>query len=291
MRSFPLVGAGRTGSRPDLRLRYLRVGESLPMGHPGGNGGLLAGAIRNRLRLDPALARDAPRGRQPLEPIHRRSHHVVRIGRAEALRQDVADPRALEHRAHRTTGDHAGSRRGGLEQHAARAVLADDLVRNRSAGERDFVHAAARRLDGFAHRLADLVRLAGRDPDLPFVVADGHERVEAEAPAALHDLRHAIDRDDVLDYAVAVALTTAVALAPVAATSPAATTTSTPAPAPAPATATATGSTRGPLLLLLRLLCRRGWDVSGRDGRDGRDVRRSRRSLARGNRFVFRICP
>src|SRR5437899_618765 len=259
MRSFPLVGAGRTGSRPDLRLRYLRVGGSLPMGHPGGNGRLLAGAIRNRLRLDPALARDAPRGRQPLETIHRRSHHVVRIGRAEALRQDVADPRALEHRAHRTTGDHAGSRRGGLEQHPARAVLADDLVRNRSAGERDFVHAAARRLDGFAHRLADLVRLAGRDPDLPFAVADGHERVEAEAPAALHDLRHAIDRDDVFDHAVAFPL--AAPIAAVAALT-AATTATTTATAPPGAARPAWGPA-----LLDR--CRRG---GGRGRRGGPGV-------------------
>src|SRR3989442_1346493 len=265
MRSLPFPTGGSTRSRPGLRLRYFRVGGSLPMcDHT-----FLAGTVMNGVGLHAALARDAPRGRQPLETIHRRPHHVVRIRRSEALRQDVTDPGTLEHRAHRTTGDHARSRRCGLEQHPARAVLADDLVRNRSARERDFVHAAARRFDGLAHRFADLVRLAGRDPDLPFAIADGHERVEAEAPAALHDLRHAIDRDDVLDYAVAVALTTAVALAPVAATSPAATTTSTPAPPPPPPPPPPPGPPRGPPPLLFGPLGPRGRDPRGRDGPDG----------------------
>src|SRR5438093_9644015 len=96
MRSFPLPAAGNTGSRPDLRLRYFRVGGSLPTAHRRRNGRLLACAIRNGLRLDPALARNAPCGRETLQAIHRRPHHVVRIRGAEALRQNIADSRALE---------------------------------------------------------------------------------------------------------------------------------------------------------------------------------------------------
>src|SRR2546427_5942260 len=87
-----------------------------------------------------------------------------------------------------------------------RSVFADDLVRNGAAGERHFRHAAARGLDGLPHRFADLVRFTGRDPDLSLAVADSDQCVEAEATAALHDFRHAIDRDDVLDHAVALAL-------------------------------------------------------------------------------------
>src|SRR5207245_7544376 len=41
-------------------------------------------------------------------------------------------------------------------------------------------------------------------PALP--VADRDQRVEAEAPASLHDLGDAVDRDHVLDQAVALAL-------------------------------------------------------------------------------------
>src|SRR6267143_533966 len=241
MRSFPFPTGGRTGSRPDLRLRYFRVGGSLPMR----DHAFLAGTVMDGVKLHAALPRDAARGRQSFQAIDRRAYHVVRIGRAQALGQDVANAGAFQHRAHRPTRDHAGSRGRRLEQDPARAVLADDLVRNRAAGQRNFGHVAARRLDGLSHRFADLVRLAGRDPDLSFPVADCDQSVEAEAPAALHDFRHAIDRDDVLDHAVALT-PPALAVAPFTAApsaSAAATASATP-----PATALAARTARRPVL-------------------------------------------
>src|SRR3989442_1050061 len=230
MRSFPFPTSGSTRSRPGLRLRYFRVGGSLPMR----DHAFLTGTVMNRLRLYAALTRDAARRGEALQAVHRRPHHVVRIGRAQALGQDVADPGAFEYRAHRATRDHTRSRRRRLEQHAARPVLADDLVGDRATRERHLVHAAARRFDRLAHRFADLVRLAGRNADLSLAVADRNQRVEAEAPAALHDLRDAVDRDDVLDHAVALARPAAVTFAPVP----------TPAPAPPPPTAPLTPRAR-----------------------------------------------
>src|SRR6266550_1213217 len=113
---------------------------------------------------------------------------------------------------------------------AAGAVFADDLVRNRAARERHFRHAAARRFDRLAHRFADLVRLTGRDAHVALAVPNRDERVEAEAPAALHDFGDAIDRDDVFDHAVAVAPAPVAAVAPLAA-------------APSAAAAASTGAT------------------------------------------------
>src|SRR5207237_2690078 len=112
-----------------------------------------------------------------------------------------------------------------------------------------FGHVAARGLHRLAHGFADFVRLAGRDPDLAFAVAHCDQRVEAEAPAALHDLCHAVDRNHVLDHPVAFALPVA-AITPFTTPAPAATTASAtapasaaawsaPAPAPAPAPARA----------------------------------------------------
>src|SRR5207244_421162 len=84
-RGFPSPAGGRTRSRPALRLRYFRVGGSLPMRHRG----FLPGTIVDRLQLDAALLRDAPRRGQSLETVHRGPHHVVRIRRAEALGENV----------------------------------------------------------------------------------------------------------------------------------------------------------------------------------------------------------
>src|SRR2546426_1008379 len=103
-------------------------------------------------------------------------------------------------------------------------MVADDLVGDRAAGQRNVHHAAPGGLDGFADRLADLIGLAGRHADVALPVAHGHQRVEAEAPTTLDDLGHPVDRDDVLDIAVALAASPAVvpAFAAAAAARPAA---------------------------------------------------------------------
>src|SRR5690606_29347309 len=142
-----------------------------------------------------------------------------------------------EHRAHRPAGNDAGTGGRRLEQHAARAVLAQDLVRDRGAGAGELHHPALGRLDCLPDRLGDLVGLPRGDADLPLAVPDGHERVEREAPAALDHLGHAVDGDHVLDELVG-----AVAVAPVtplaALATPAAAALAAPATA-APAAATA----------------------------------------------------
>src|SRR6267142_2390871 len=99
--------------------------------------------------------------------------------------------------------------------------------------------AAAGGFDRLAHRLAHLVCLAGGDPDAALPVAHRDERVEAEAPAALHDLRHAVDGNDVLDEPVALAL----ALARVAPLPPPPPTPAPPGPGPPSATASTSTAT------------------------------------------------
>src|SRR6184192_112978 len=238
IRSSPLPGGGSGRSRPGLRLRYFRVGGSLAMGH------FLARPVRDGLELDAALLGDAPRRCQVLESVQRGPHHVVRVGGAEALGEDVAHAGALEHGAHGPAGDDAGSGRGRLEQHAPGAVVTDDLVRDGRARERDLDHAAAGGFDGLANRLAHLVRLAGGHPDASLSVAHGDERVEAEAPAALHDLRDAVDGNDVLDEPVALALPLArVAPLPTAPPTPTAPTPATPSSAAAASTPTTSSTT------------------------------------------------
>src|SRR2546429_814152 len=226
IRSGPLPGGGSTRSRPGLRLRYFRVGGSLAV-H-----GLLPGLVVDRLELHAALPRHVTRRREVLQAVECGPYHIMRVGRAEALREDVAHPGALQHRAYRTARDDPGARRRGLEEHAPGAVMADDLVWNRGARERHLQHATARGLDGLAYRFTDLVRLAGRDADVPVPVAHGDQRVETEPPAAFHHLGHAVDRDDVFDEPVALTLTLTPVTSP--ATAPPAATAQPPAPRPTP---------------------------------------------------------
>src|SRR5438094_75819 len=222
MRSASPPGGGSCRSAPRLRLRYFRVGGSLATGRP------LPGPVMDRLQLDATLLGYAPLRGEVLQGVERGADHVVRIGRAQALREDVAHARALEHGAHRASRDHTGSGCGGLQQHPTRAVVPDDLVRDGAAGERHLHHAPARGLDRLAHRLAYLVSLPGRDADPSLPIADGHERVEPEAPAALDDFGDAVDRDHVLDETIPFALPLATVAALAAPPRPA------PAPSPAP---------------------------------------------------------
>ena len=60
-------------------------------------------------------------------------------------------------------------------------MVADDLVRDRPACERDLHHVAARALHRLAYRLAHFVRLPRGDADVTLAVAHGDEGVEAEA--------------------------------------------------------------------------------------------------------------
>src|SRR2546430_10231444 len=275
IRSGPLPGGGSTRSRPGLRLRYFRVGGSLAM-H-----GLLPGLVVDRLELHAALPRHVTRRREVLQAVECGPYHIMRVGRAEALREDVAHSGALQHRAYRAARDDPGARRRGLEEHAPGAVVADDLVRNRGARERHLQQATARGFDGLADRFADLVRLPRRDPDVPAPIANGDQRVEAEAPAPLHHLGHTVDRDDVLDEPVALALALA-RIAPLAtpsatatATTPAASATpSTPSTAAAAAATAATAAgTRSRTLLGMPFaarVCRLGRVRRRRSGRNPR---------------------
>jgi hypothetical protein len=142
--------------------------------------------------------RDLLRLAEVLEAGDRGLDQVDRVLRPERLREDVVDPGELEHRAHAAAGDHAGTGRGGLEEHATRAVDARGLVRDRRAVAGHAEEVLLRALDALLDRERDLVGLAVARADDPVLVADDHERGEREAPAALDDLGDAVDLDHAL---------------------------------------------------------------------------------------------
>ena len=72
-----------------------------------------------------------------LQRRDRRVHDVDRVGRAERLAQHVVDAGALEHGAHRATGDNTGTGSGRAQQDDAGGLLTLDGVRDGALDARD----------------------------------------------------------------------------------------------------------------------------------------------------------
>src|SRR5690606_23649115 len=145
-------------------------------------------------------------------------HDVDRVGRAERLAQHVVDARALQHGAHRTTGDHTGTGSGRTEEHDAGGGLTLDGVRDGALDARDLEEVLLGLLDTLGDRRGHLLRLAVADADGAVAVAHHDERGEAEAAAALDDLGDAVDGDDALDEGVLLGCVATATVATVTAT-------------------------------------------------------------------------
>src|SRR5688500_2739245 len=81
-----------------------------------------ARAIADARHFHTTLAGDLLDRRELLKTVQRREHHVVRIGGAETLRENIGDTSALHDRSYGATGDHTGSRRCRLHENPAGAV-------------------------------------------------------------------------------------------------------------------------------------------------------------------------
>src|SRR6185437_9224584 len=162
------------------------------------------------------------------------------------LRDNVGNPKALEDRAHWAAGDDSRSGRSRADRHAPGAEMAEAVVVKRApVAKRHADHRLLGRSGRLANRLRNLARLAVTEACAALAVADDDERGKAEALAALHGLRHAVDVDELLDQLLA-ALVVAAASATIVAT-PTAATVTTAAPASTAAATAAARTARLPL--------------------------------------------
>src|SRR5277367_3049922 len=127
-----------------------------------------------------------------------RLDEIVGIRRAEAFGQDVANTGQLDHGAHTARRDDAGAFGGRAQHDASRAETSDDFVRNGAVLNRHADQAFLGAIDALANRLGHFVGFAEAESDQAVMIARNHQRAEAEAASALHDLGDAVDVHDLL---------------------------------------------------------------------------------------------
>src|SRR3712207_5307847 len=99
------------------------------------------------LERQTAARRDLLRADEVLQRLHRGVHDVDRVRGTQALGEHVVDARALEHGAHRTTGDDTGTGAGRLEQHDTGGRLTLHGVRDGAGDARHGVEVLLGLLD------------------------------------------------------------------------------------------------------------------------------------------------
>ena len=75
----------------------------------------------------------------------------------------------------------------------------NDLVGNRRPAAWHRAQATPGVLHRLAHCVSYLVRLAGSHTNASIAIAHGDQGIEGEPPTAFDDLRHTVDRHDILD--------------------------------------------------------------------------------------------
>src|SRR5690606_20450889 len=111
----------------------------------------------------------------------------------------VMDAGALQHRPHRSTGDHTGTGAGRLQQHDPGGLLTLYRVRDGGADSRDLEEVLLGLLHALGDRRRHLLGLAVADPHGAVTVADHHQCREAEPAATLDHLGDPVDGDHALE--------------------------------------------------------------------------------------------
>src|SRR5262249_41885461 len=142
--------------------------------------------------LTPALG-DQPRTLLLFQRIKGRTHHVVRIGRSQALRHDVAHAETFEHGAHRAAGDDPGALFCRTHHSLAGAMMTAGFMMQRAPVlERHADHGALCGFRRLADRFGNFTRFAVAEADTSALIADHHKRGKAEPPSAFDHFGDAV---------------------------------------------------------------------------------------------------
>ena len=119
-------------------------------------------------------------------------NNVLRVVGTQALGTDVLDACHFYDCTDCAAGDNAGTGSSRLQQDAARAKLADYLVRDGGALQADLNQVLLCVLDALADSVRNFGSLTKAETDSTLLVADYYESRELEDTAALDGLRYSI---------------------------------------------------------------------------------------------------
>src|ERR1043165_3264384 len=112
--------------------------------------------------------------------VESRTHHVVRIRRAEHFGTHVSDADCLHNRTHRAARDHACTFRSRFDEYATGAILTNQLMWQRVVDQRHANQILLRSLNTFFDCERHFARFAGAKTDVPTFVAYYYERWQWE---------------------------------------------------------------------------------------------------------------
>ena len=135
---------------------------------------------------------------QALQAFHRCGNNVLRVVGTQALGTDVLDAGSLNYCTNSAAGDNAGTGSSRLEQNAACTELADNLVRDGGALQRNLNEVLLGVLDALADSVRNLGSLTEAETNSTLAVAYNDQSCELEDSAALKALGNAVDRYNVL---------------------------------------------------------------------------------------------
>ena len=104
---------------------------------------------------------------QALQAFHRCGNNVLRVVGTQALGTDVLDAGSLNYCTNSAAGDNAGTGSSRLEQNAACTELADNLVRDGGALQRNLNEVLLGVLDALADSVRNLGSLTEPKPTVP----------------------------------------------------------------------------------------------------------------------------
>src|SRR5690554_767494 len=128
-----------------------------------------------------------------LQTLDGGTYNVHRVGRAVALRQYVLYTGHFQYRAHRSTGNDAGTFRCRLHEHLGATVLGTHCVLQRGAVKGDVYHVLASSFHRFLDGYRNFPSLTTTETNASFAITHYSQCGEGKNTAAFNNLGDSID--------------------------------------------------------------------------------------------------